>query len=211
MTANRMSPLAAQIEEFRERKGWSQVELSRRAGLAPSAVNDIVQNPERSPRLSTVQALAAALGAPLPRLLGLDPAEAMRSDDCEGLREIDAAEAEKMFPGIDLERLSGGGRPAGFALFRVVRAGLCAFGYAPGDLLVVRATGAGDSGQKVVARIAAAGREGLAVAYYAEPYLFRFRPDGQPAHGYAGERGGRIVGPIVAVLRLESAGMRADD
>ncbi|MEM9761558.1 MAG: helix-turn-helix domain-containing protein [Pseudomonadota bacterium] len=58
---DRQSPLARRIEDLRQRVGLSQSALSRQAGLSPSAVYDIVTNPERSPRLSTVVALAEAL------------------------------------------------------------------------------------------------------------------------------------------------------
>lgn len=57
---------------MRER-GLSEAELSRKAGLNPRAVTDIRENRVRSPKLSTVFALAQALGQDPGEMMGLGP------------------------------------------------------------------------------------------------------------------------------------------
>lgn len=57
-----MSPLTLRLRELRERRGWSQAELGRRAGIAQSIVNRLESGQTRSPSLDTLEQLAQALG-----------------------------------------------------------------------------------------------------------------------------------------------------
>jgi len=61
-----MSPLTLRIRELREKQGWSQAELGRRAGVAASVVNRIERRGTIA--LATLEKLARALGVP-PRSL----------------------------------------------------------------------------------------------------------------------------------------------
>lgn len=209
MNKARMSILAARIERFREASGLSQIALSQKAGLASSAVNDIVQNPDRSPRLLTVEALASALGISLAALLGIE--EGAEKGGAEGgprafLREVSPSERTNLLHGLDIREIAGGADPADLAFFRVTHAAARPFGHNPGDVLVVRrCKSRPPSGRKVVAEIRSEGAADLAVAYFAEPYLFRFAEDGRPTHDYADGERGRIVGIIVAAIRIEVA------
>lgn len=55
-----MSPITLRIEELRRRKGWSQAELARRAGVAASVVNR-TERGETDISLSTLEKIAKAL------------------------------------------------------------------------------------------------------------------------------------------------------
>jgi transcriptional regulator with XRE-family HTH domain len=56
-----MSPIALRIRELRTRKGWSQAELARRAGVNSSVVNR-AERGETDVTMSTLEKLAKALG-----------------------------------------------------------------------------------------------------------------------------------------------------
>jgi transcriptional regulator with XRE-family HTH domain len=56
-----MSPIALRVRELRERKGWSQAELGRRAGVHHSIVNR-AERGVTDLSLSTLDKLATALG-----------------------------------------------------------------------------------------------------------------------------------------------------
>ena len=56
-----MSPLVLRIRELRERKGWSQAELGRRAGLNHSVVSR-AERGEAAITVSTLEKVAKALG-----------------------------------------------------------------------------------------------------------------------------------------------------
>jgi transcriptional regulator with XRE-family HTH domain len=53
--------IALRLRELRDRKGWSQAELARRAGLHNSVVNR-AERGESSLTLATLDKLAKALG-----------------------------------------------------------------------------------------------------------------------------------------------------
>ncbi len=60
------------IRDLRERRGWSQSELARRAGIGISTLSEI-ESGQSAPRLDTLVALAQALGAPLESFLRAEP------------------------------------------------------------------------------------------------------------------------------------------
>lgn len=66
--------LARVVAQLRREKGWSQNELSRRAGLSPAAVSRLLTG-ERKPRLEHLLAMAAALEVSLERLAAKTEAE----------------------------------------------------------------------------------------------------------------------------------------
>lgn len=51
------------LRRIRERRGWSQLTLAKRAGMHPATLNRIEKNQTEAP-LSKVVALARALGVP---------------------------------------------------------------------------------------------------------------------------------------------------
>ena len=63
-----VTPLTLRIRELRERRGWSQAELGRRAGVAASVVNRIERRGTIA--LSTLEKIAAALKVSARSLIG---------------------------------------------------------------------------------------------------------------------------------------------
>ena len=63
--------VSKRVRSLRERKGWSQSELARRAGIGVSTLSEI-ESGQNAPRLDTLVALAHALGAPLETFLHAD-------------------------------------------------------------------------------------------------------------------------------------------
>jgi transcriptional regulator with XRE-family HTH domain len=63
------STFGREIRELRRRAGLTLEQLGGRARLTPSYIGSI-ENGERDPSLSTIQALAAALGVPTGQLFG---------------------------------------------------------------------------------------------------------------------------------------------
>jgi len=63
-----VSPIVLRIKELRERRGWSQAELARRAGLNNSVVHR-AEHGQTAMTLVTLEKLAKALGVKPRRLL----------------------------------------------------------------------------------------------------------------------------------------------
>ena len=55
-------PLTVRIRALRERRGWSQAELGRRAGVAASTVNRVERGETTTLSLGNLERLARALG-----------------------------------------------------------------------------------------------------------------------------------------------------
>jgi transcriptional regulator with XRE-family HTH domain len=65
----RFPPLARRVRQLREAAGLSQQALATAAGLSISVVTHLEQGKKADPRISTVAALAGALGVTVDRLL----------------------------------------------------------------------------------------------------------------------------------------------
>ena len=88
--------VAQNIEAAMRRKGTNPSEVARRAGINPTGVYDILSGKSRSPRLDTLNKIAAAgLNMPLSALF-VEP-----SDDA---LDQDLIEAIGMMPGADRRR-----------------------------------------------------------------------------------------------------------
>jgi transcriptional regulator with XRE-family HTH domain len=61
--------IATRVKGLREKAGMSQQELAVKAGLSVSVVSQIEQGRKEDPRMSTVRALAQALGVPSDALM----------------------------------------------------------------------------------------------------------------------------------------------
>jgi transcriptional regulator with XRE-family HTH domain len=57
------------IRELREKKGWSQSELSRRSGVKQGVLSYIENGRTKHPRVDTLAAIAAALGTTVEKLI----------------------------------------------------------------------------------------------------------------------------------------------
>ncbi len=64
-----MHVLAPLINDEIKQRGWSLRTLAKAAGVTQSAISDIINIPERIPRLDTLSGLAHALGLPLSQLV----------------------------------------------------------------------------------------------------------------------------------------------
>ena len=80
MADKRLSVLARRVKQFREEAGLTQQALAIRAGLSISAVFQIEQGSKNDPRVSTVKALADALGVAVDDL----PTESPRAPETSG-------------------------------------------------------------------------------------------------------------------------------
>jgi transcriptional regulator with XRE-family HTH domain len=79
MPKNEMSPLGKRLKELREAAGLTQQDVAFRSGLSISIVSQIEQG-LKDPRVSTVKALATALGVDAGALIdGQEKAEAQPS------------------------------------------------------------------------------------------------------------------------------------
>jgi transcriptional regulator with XRE-family HTH domain len=67
-----LSPIARRLKELREIAGMSQQSLAVAAGLSVSLVSQIERGSRVDPRVSTITALATALGVSLDELVGRD-------------------------------------------------------------------------------------------------------------------------------------------
>lgn len=56
-----MSPLVLQVRYYRERKGWSQAELARRAGVAQPIISRVEAGKTRTLSMGNLDKLARAL------------------------------------------------------------------------------------------------------------------------------------------------------
>jgi transcriptional regulator with XRE-family HTH domain len=65
-----LAPIARRLKELREIAGMSQQSLAVSAGLSVSLVSQIERGSRVDPRVSTITALATALGVSLDELVG---------------------------------------------------------------------------------------------------------------------------------------------
>lgn len=61
------------VKKLRKAKGWTQQQLAQKAGIVFSVLTKIEQGATKDPGLSTVMALAGALGIGLDELTGFKP------------------------------------------------------------------------------------------------------------------------------------------
>lgn len=57
------------IRELRQKRGWTQTELSRRSGVKQGVLSYIESGKTKHPRIDTLAAIASALGVPVERLM----------------------------------------------------------------------------------------------------------------------------------------------
>jgi transcriptional regulator with XRE-family HTH domain len=83
--------IGQRVKQLREAKGWSQDELARRVGLTSKTISNYETGARgiKEPPLSTVRALADALGVPLDALLA-EPGNELLAD---ALNSIDPGKA----------------------------------------------------------------------------------------------------------------------
>ena len=70
MVTKELVPIARRLKELRELAGMSQQSLAVSAGLSVSLVSQIERGSRIDPRVSTISALATALGVSLDELVG---------------------------------------------------------------------------------------------------------------------------------------------
>ena len=70
MVTQELAPIARHLKALRENAGMSQQSLAVTAGLSVSLVSQIERGSRIDPRMSTLTALATALGVSLDELVG---------------------------------------------------------------------------------------------------------------------------------------------
>ncbi len=70
MVTQDLAPIARRLKALRENAGMSQQSLAVSAGLSVSLVSQIERGSRVDPRMSTITALATALGITLDELVG---------------------------------------------------------------------------------------------------------------------------------------------
>jgi transcriptional regulator with XRE-family HTH domain len=110
--------VARNVADLRNRQGWSQAELGKRAGVSQRTISDIENALHKSPGLDTLEGLAAALRVPLWALflpeIPTDLSSLRRADRLtatylaigeDGKRTLDGiAEAEARYHAIKLPK-----------------------------------------------------------------------------------------------------------
>lgn len=85
----------------RARQEISAAELSRRAGLNVRAVKDIEERRAQSPKISTVFAIANALGADPGQMMGLGSRAALSSELTAFLAQYDEADQARLLAALE--------------------------------------------------------------------------------------------------------------
>lgn len=173
--------IIAKIEELRIERGWSQAQLSERAGLGKGAVNDLANNPDRKPRPQTLAAIAAALGVDVDFLEGRARAGGPLAPD-----QVEAA-------------VMGGG---GLGALR--SGGIVAYDIPPGgafrarrEIAMVDPAGDQRSGDAVLVDTDL----GLQVRHLAEPYVVTRGAAGELRHLLRGA-GCNVLGRVVSRVSI---------
>ena len=200
-----MTTLSNRIKKTRVALGRSAIDVSNAAGLSKNTVNEIERNPDRSPRVEHVQAIAKTLGVSLAYL-----AEGIASN---GGEITDASDL--VSPVIDghnpaaIDRLieilaPRAKNPIAFS----IRQRLCDFSLVQGDLVIVEQTEQANLGDLVAVTLTdlPSGSTRLILRRYLQPYLIAAEnKPGQAALVADGVRA-KIAGPVVAVARGNSWG-----
>lgn len=181
-----LSRIARNIEHWRELRGYSQAELSRRANLTLTAVNDILRDPTRSPRLRTLEQLARALEISLWKLIE-GPASPPPDSGIAliGFEEF-TLEERAQFAGV-AEAVTDGARIA------VIGDGAgIGFGLTPGQRVAVLPRES-YAGQLVVVLTTTGACQ---IRYCAPPLFIGFPPYAAPFHEAIDGSGLRVVGAL---------------
>lgn len=199
-----MSELAQRIETLRKRKGWSQTQLSSLAGLADSTINDIVRRPERASRISTIQAIADALGVSAQYLLGESDAELEKSFspyDIGDLEEL--VEDSKQDDSEIIDKHIEARKRPGVIVCKIVSSTCWQFRLGIGDVVYIDTTERPTSGQIIATRDKRENMDQgkIRIGYLAEPYIFRFNSEGKPIHDFAGGGNSEIIGVLTSIIR----------
>jgi transcriptional regulator with XRE-family HTH domain len=70
-----MTTLGERVAKEREKRGWSQQELAKRAGVRYETINRIENGKHAEPRIYVAVALAKALGTTVDYLVGMYESE----------------------------------------------------------------------------------------------------------------------------------------
>lgn len=191
-----MSRLAKNIEFWIEKRGLSQAALSAKAGLASSAVNDILKTPDRSPRLATIEALATALEIPVWQLIEGGNA-AVDADEPGGngitiLDQGDLSGAERSLLAVACGHVPFSVKTS--ALGIVDGDDLRPFGFSRGDYVIILPE-LQASGEFVAVEIRNQDQSHTTtIRYCAPPWLIRVSIVGDFEHNYMEAPGYRVLG-----------------
>lgn len=189
----RVDGLIARVEALRIEKGWSQQQLSERAGLGKGAVNDMVNHPERVPRVRTVDGIARALGVSADFLWHDAGAGGGAAAVEVGYREVLAA----MFDG----REAAEGAEADFASGKLQafrhKSPTCPMLDTFSGVVLVDTHRRAVSGDLVFLE---RGNGAASICYLAEPYAIGREADGAIFHAVPGADGARLLGVVLTYV-----------
>jgi transcriptional regulator with XRE-family HTH domain len=66
-----MAELAEYLQREMTQRGWSQREAAQRSHISKSTLTDLLNNPQKTPELKTLKALAQGFEVPMRRLIEL--------------------------------------------------------------------------------------------------------------------------------------------
>lgn len=197
--------LTDRLQQALDRSGRSARDVSLRAGLGSTFISELFRNPDRSPTIAKMEAIA--------RALGVDPAWLISgaSDRVNSLTRSVAEPWTPPDPGGQRQDLAEGRRklmrtlapsalnPAGFAL----TSSAFPFGLLEGDVLVIDLKAPARDGDLVIATIAdpQTGTAKTVLRRYLSPYLLSPDPaEEEPSIVVDGHRT-VINGPVLASFR----------
>lgn len=170
--------IADRVAKLAKEKGWSHTALSLRAELGKGVVTDLIQNPNRKPRESTIFALAKALDV-APGYLTGEVSDGYKKSSCiEGVGWVKSKPDQSITPitkAIESSLESGPNTILAFT----VSSGVSAFNFPSGTTLLVEAGSPAKTGEMVLCRDAI-GR--ISVNYFVEPYLIEVTSQDAPTH-----------------------------
>lgn len=176
-----MTEMHARLQKAADRDGRSHRAISIAAGLAPGTLGDILKNPDRSPSVRNLTALA--------RTLGVSPSWLIegRGDNAQGFgeRELDAwtppAKSGER-PDLDFARIARLLAPAArHPSTMQIRIDAPGCGLSAGDVLVIDMNATAQAGDIVIAQVAdlSSGDARTVIRRYLPPYLVPLDPAGE--------------------------------
>lgn len=183
--------IRAWVADQLQTRGWSQRQLAQRAGIAAASLNDLMNDPDRTPRPTTVAKLEAVLG-PAPGGGG--------GGSAFGLAILSPDELPQTLGGKGFVDMARAARdvPERWTVARYTApGGLLPFPGNAGAFVLIDRLDALDSGDLVAVRSPL----GDGLRYLVDPYLIGPAGD-DTGHEIRGAAGVNILGKVAAIVIL---------